>query len=89
MDLGSLVEAFEKVGITPAPRWYLHTGSLALDYAISLKINGEGGYPGGCVIELFGEPSTGKSLLLAKAAAEAQKVGVLPIIADAEARWDD
>ena len=73
----------------PTARWFLPTGSLALDYAISLKIDGTGGYPGGCIVELFGEPSTGKSLLLAKAAAEAQKLDVMPIIADAEARWDD
>ncbi len=88
-DLQSLVEGVEEYGIKPAKRWFLHTGSLALDYAISLKIDGTGGYPGGCITELFGEPSTGKRLLLAVAAAKAQQADVLPIIADAEGRWDD
>lgn len=88
-DLQSLVSGLEEYGITPAKRWFLPTGSRALDYIISLRVDGTGGYPGGCIVELFGEPSTGKSLLLAKAAAEAQKLEILPIIADAEARWDD
>jgi len=86
-DLQSVVNGLEEYSIERAPRWFLNTGSLALNYSISL--NTKGGYPSGCIIELFGEPSTGKSLLLAKAAAEAQAMGVVPIIADAEGRWDD
>lgn len=70
-------------------KWFLHTGNLALDYIISMRVDGSGGYPGGSVVEIFGEPGTGKSLLLEKAAAQAQEIGVLPIIMDAENRWDD
>ena len=88
-DLQSVCDGLEEFGIVSPTRWYLHTGSLALDYRISMKVDSRGGYPSGCVVELFGEPSTGKSLLLAKAAAEAQKIGILPVIADAEGRWDD
>jgi recombination protein RecA len=88
-DLQAVCDGLEEFGEAAPKRWYLHTGSLALDYAISLRIDGTGGYPGGCIVELFGEPSTGKSLMLAKAAAEAQKLDILPVIADAEGRWDD
>lgn len=71
------------------PREYLHTGNYALDYIISGKVDGSGGYPMGMVCELFGDPATGKSLLLAKAIAEGQKKDYLVVIADAEGRWDD
>lgn len=71
------------------PREYLHTGNYALDYIISGKVDGSGGYPMGMVVEIFGDPATGKSLLLAKAIAEAQKKDYLVVIADAEGRWDD
>jgi len=70
------------------PMWFLPTGNLALDYIISGKVDGTGGYPVG-TSELFGEPSSGKSLLLAKAVAEMQTLGHLTILADAEMRWDD
>lgn len=70
------------------PLWFLHTGNLALDYIVSGKIDGSGGYPS-ATIELFGSPSTGKSLLLAKAIAEMQHRGGVAVLADAEGRWDD
>jgi recombination protein RecA len=70
-----------------SPMWFLHTGNLALDYVISGKVDGTGGYPVG-TCELYGDPSSGKSLLLAKAIAEMQKLGELTVLADAELRWD-
>jgi recombination protein RecA len=89
-DLNSIVEGMEDYVASPAgPRKFLHTGNLALDYAISMKVDGTGGYPFGTIVELFGDPSAGKSLLLAKAVAEAQKSGNLAIVMDAEGRWDD
>lgn len=72
---------------TLSPMWFLHTGNLALDYIISGIVDGTGGYPVG-TCELFGDPSSGKSLLLAKAIAEMQKLNELTVLADAEMRWD-
>jgi recombination protein RecA len=37
--------------------YYLHSGNLALDYIISGKADGTGGWPGGKVVEMFGAPS--------------------------------
>jgi recombination protein RecA len=70
------------------PGWFLPTGNLALDWITSGRIDGFGGYPSGKIIELYGEPSTGKSLLIAKAGASIQSMGGLFVIADAESRWD-
>lgn len=70
-----------------APRWFLSSGNLALDYILSGKVDGTGGYPSG-VVELHGDPATGKSLLLAKAVANAQIQNLPCILADAEGRWD-
>lgn len=84
LDLRDLIVS----GKALPPQWFLHTGNLALDYIISGKVNGSGGYPCGTV-EIFGEPSSGKSLILAKAIAEMQKLGELTVLADAEIRWDD
>jgi len=68
--------------------WFLPTGNLALDWILSGRVDGTGGYPGGKIIELFGDPSTGKSLLIAKAGASIQQMGGVFIIADTEERWD-
>jgi recombination protein RecA len=87
--LDKIVENMENLlGEPLPPMWFLTTGNLALDYIISGKVDGTGGYPVG-TCELFGEPSSGKSLLLAKAIAEMQKLGHLTVLADAEMRWDD
>ena len=88
-DLDTIMEGFKESLRSVPVREFIHTGNYALDYIISMKVDGTGGYPSSCVVELFGDPMTGKSLLLAKALAEAQKKGYKIIIADAEGRWDD
>lgn len=55
------------------------TGSIALDKAL-----GVGGYPRGRVIEIFGPESSGKTTLAIHAIAEAQKLGGIAAIIDAE-----
>lgn len=70
------------------PRWYLSTGNLALDYIISGRVDGTGGWPGGRLVEIFGDPSTGKSLLIAMAIKQMQDTGGLIALADVENRWD-
>jgi len=59
------------------------TGSLGLDFAIGI-----GGYPRGRVIEIFGPESSGKTTLAIHAIAEAQKLGGIAAIIDAEHAFD-
>lgn len=59
------------------------TGSLALDEAL-----GVGGYPRGRVIEIMGNPSSGKTTLTLHAIAEAQKDGLYCLFIDAEHALD-
>jgi protein RecA len=72
------------------PRWFLSTGNLALDYIISGRVNGSGGWPAGRICEVFGDPSTGKTVLLEKAGASVQMLpeGIF-VVADTEDRWDE
>lgn len=59
------------------------TGSLALDVAL-----GVGGYPRGRIIEIYGPESSGKTTLAIHAIAEAQRMGGLATIIDAEHAFD-
>lgn len=59
------------------------TGSLALDVAL-----GVGGYPRGRIIEIYGPESSGKTTLAIHAIAEAQCMGGLAAIIDAEHAFD-
>ena len=59
------------------------TGSIGLDFAI-----GVGGYPRGRVIEIYGPESSGKTTLAIHAIAEAQKMGGIAAIIDAEHAFD-
>ncbi|MFW6171280.1 MAG: recombinase RecA [Planctomycetota bacterium] len=59
------------------------TGSLSLDMAL-----GGRGVPRGRVIEVFGPESSGKTTLALHAAAEAQKLGGIAAIIDAEHAFD-
>ena len=68
-------------------RW-VSTHNRAIDYIISGKADGTGGFPCGRIIELFGDPSSGKSLLLAHVLAETQRMGGIPALVDAEATFD-
>ena len=83
----TLSSIFGKREESKEQRWFLHSGNLALDYIMSGLVEGTGGYPCG-IVEVHGDPSTGKSLLFAKALAEGQKKGIPCILADAEGRWD-
>lgn len=59
------------------------SGSIALDYALGI-----GGYPRGRVIEIYGPESSGKTTLAIHAIAEAQKLGGIAAIIDAEHAFD-
>ena len=65
---------------------YIDTGNYALNYAITGDYNK--GYPVGRVVELYGDPSTGKSLLIANAIADVQKQGGIAILDDSEFSYD-
>jgi recombination protein RecA len=55
---------------------------------LSGKADGTGGLPAERIIEFFGDPSSGKSLLLAHILSEAQKRGGIPVLYDVEATFD-
>lgn len=59
------------------------SGSIALDNAL-----GVGGYPRGRVIEIYGPESSGKTTLAIHAIAQAQKMGGIAAIIDAEHAFD-
>lgn len=66
----------EKVEVIPS-------GSIGLDLAL-----GVGGYPKGRIIEIYGPESSGKTTLAIHAIAEAQKMGGIAAIIDAEHAFD-
>jgi len=74
MKLGD--ESIEDIDVIP-------TGSVGLNYAL-----GVGGYPRGRIIEIFGPESSGKTTLAIHAIAEAQKMGGIAAIIDAEHAFD-
>ena len=68
------------------PKWEVSTipsGSIALDHALGI-----GGYPRGRVVEIYGPESSGKTTLAIHAIAEAQKLGGIAAIVDAEHAFD-
>ena len=67
---------FEDVDVIP-------TGSVGLNAAL-----GVGGYPRGRIIEIYGPESSGKTTLAIHAIAEAQKMGGIAAIIDAEHAFD-
>jgi len=77
----------DSIGFSMPSRWFLDSGNLALNYVMSGRL--DGGYISGSTCEFFGDPATGKTLLLMKAAAAAQKRDIVVCIADAENRWYD
>ena len=74
MKLGD--DSFEEVDVVP-------TGSVGLNAAL-----GVGGYPRGRIIEIYGPESSGKTTLAIHAIAEAQKMGGIAAIIDAEHAFD-
>lgn len=69
-------DSVEEVDVIP-------TGSIGLDNAL-----GVGGYPRGRVVEIYGPESSGKTTLAIHAIAEAQKLGGIAAIIDAEHAFD-
>ena len=68
------------------PKWEVSTipsGSITLDHSLGI-----GGYPRGRVIEIYGPESSGKTTLAIHAIAEAQKLGGIAAIIDAEHAFD-
>jgi recombination protein RecA len=59
------------------------SGSIALDHALGI-----GGLPRGRVVEIYGPESSGKTTLAIHAIAEAQKMGGIAAIIDAEHAFD-
>ena len=74
MKLGD--DSFEEVEVIPS-------GSVGLNAAL-----GVGGYPRGRIIEIYGPESSGKTTLAIHAIAEAQKMGGIAAIIDAEHAFD-
>ena len=59
------------------------SGSVALDHALGI-----GGYPRGRIIEIYGPESSGKTTLAIHAIAQAQKLGGIAAMIDAEHAFD-
>jgi len=69
---------------THIPR--ISTGSTLLDLAISGGVMPGGGLPGGILVEIFGPPSCGKTVLLTEIAGSVQRQGGEVMFYDPEAR---
>lgn len=68
------------------PQWdvqIIPSGSIALDHALGI-----GGYPRGRIIEIYGPESSGKTTLAIHAIAQAQKLGGIAAMIDAEHAFD-
>ena len=69
------------------PEWdasqVIPSGSVSLDHALGI-----GGYPRGRIIEIYGPESSGKTTLAIHAIAQAQKLGGIAAIIDAEHAFD-
>ncbi|NBP15774.1 ATP-binding cassette domain-containing protein, partial [bacterium] len=61
---------------------WISTTSIKLDYIIANRR--PGGIPGGRIIEIFGEPSSGKSTLAQTICAQHQKNGGIAVYIDSE-----
>ena len=69
------------------PQWderqVIPSGSIALDHSLGI-----GGYPRGRIIEIYGPESSGKTTLAIHAIAQAQKLGGIAAMIDAEHAFD-
>lgn len=66
---------------------YLPSGNFALNWILSNRFNG--GWPLGHVVEIFGDPSTGKSYLIARAIAQALSNNGVALLDDTEGAFND
>lgn len=64
---------------------WVSTGNYALNYTLSGRY--DGGLPVGRIVEYFGDPSTGKSLMCYHILAETQKRGGLAVLFDTEGAY--
>jgi RecA/RadA recombinase len=64
----------------------ISTGSTLLDLAISGGRFSRGGLPGGILVEIFGPPSSGKTVMLCEIAGNVQRQGGSVLFFDPEAR---
>lgn len=78
-----LVDAESLDDLWSVPRYYLPTGSIAVDAAI-----GKPGLPAGRLTEVFGPENIGKTTFLAALIAQTQRMGGLPITVDSEHKMD-
>src|ERR1019366_6858285 len=69
-DLSSKMPLFSEDDYTSKTIEVVPSGSMSLDFAL-----GDGGYPRGSIIDLFGAESAGKSLLSIMLIAQVQKLG--------------
>jgi recombination protein RecA len=68
------------------PQWdvqVIPSGSIALDHALGI-----GGYPRGRIVEIYGPEASGKTTLAIHAIAQAQKLGGIAAMIDAEHTFD-
>jgi recombination protein RecA len=61
---------------------FISSGSVSVDVALN------GGFVRGRVVEIFGEPASGKSTLAMSTIAEANKLGLVGLYVDAELSLD-
>lgn len=87
--VSAVVESVKKkvddfdTSVTGMPTIYFDTGSFALNWCVS-NLAIDGGMPGGRVVEIFGDPSTGKSLIIYKMMASVCNKGGFTILDDTE-----
>ena len=80
-----ILKAIQGDVLSPQDRAWYSTGSFVLDTAIANGEKGvQGGFPGGLISMLWGEPSAGKSTMSMHSAADAQKQGKVVIYVDFE-----
>lgn len=87
--MADLIKMLQKEGLSvdtasrgAEVKGWLHSGNYALNFIMAGRFRR--GYPLGHVTEVFGENSTGKSYLLARAMAEVQKAGGVALLDDVE-----
>ena len=81
------IEIFDFIDEEDRVNDFVDTGFYSLNYIISKKI-ATGGYPVGRITEIFGDPSTGKTLLSILACLNAIKKGYITYYIDTEAAFD-